>query len=134
MALNFYLRANREHWWLDELRTYNGAISPKWLSYPSLDSGDNVFRYIGSPFIGDFDRSAISADGMIKGRVYFKNMRLETGVGRAQPGFAWPVLNYRVAFAVVRPTAETACANWKLSIVVKKGDLTKTYESTPVAD
>ncbi|MFA6518742.1 MAG: hypothetical protein WCV93_03815 [Candidatus Shapirobacteria bacterium] len=46
----------------------------------------------------------------------------------------WPVLNYRVAFAGVRPTTETACANWQLSVVVKKGELAKTYTSTPVAD
>lgn len=45
-----------------------------------------------------------------------------------------PVLNYRVTFAGLRPTTETACAGWPLSIVVKKGEVTKTYISTPTAD
>jgi hypothetical protein len=67
-------------------------------------------------------------------------MEISTAVGTRYvikaggTGVVSPVLNYRVAFAGVRPN-ETECANnWPLTVVVRKGEVTKSYISVPVSD
>lgn len=132
MRLYFYFKANAGGWWSEEFRTYNNQSPADWIYY----TGRFFERARGTPFTGDFEK--VSSDGL--GRVYFKNLILETffreGVSptvqptvTVQPEAA--VLKFRMAFRGVG--SGSGCAvGWPVQIMVLGSGESAVYSATPV--
>lgn len=79
MRLNIYFAADESHWWASELRTYDGADRPDWLSY----AGPLFRTPLGQPFTGDVDLASV--DG--RGRFTLTGLRIDAFTpGRVRTG------------------------------------------------
>ena len=70
MRLYLYLAADDTHWWVSELRTYDGSPSGEWIAYTGP-----FFRIpLGGTYLDDIDLS--SANGKVPGRLRIDDMAL----------------------------------------------------------
>jgi hypothetical protein len=74
MRLNLYFAADNAHWWVNEIRTYNGAAQGDWIYY----KGTFFKTPIGQQFQGDV--SLESNDGPIQGKLHFANLHLVSAI------------------------------------------------------
>jgi hypothetical protein len=77
MRLSFYLVADQERWWVDQIRTYGGFPNPgghSWLEY----DGSPIGAALGEAWEGDLD---LSADvGEVPGRLVGHGVRMTAWV------------------------------------------------------
>ncbi len=75
MRVNIYFGGDATHWWIEEIRTYDGtAQSPDWLFYRAPE----IRAPIGQPWIGNVHLTSIgsSQPGRGPGTLHFGTMRL----------------------------------------------------------
>jgi hypothetical protein len=75
MRVNLYFGGDATHWWIDEIRTYDGtAQSPDWLFY----SVPEIRAPISQPWVGNVHLTSIgsSQPGRGPGTLHFGAMRL----------------------------------------------------------
>lgn len=61
MRVNLYFASNSTHWWISEIRTYDGADPGEWIT--SL--GRYVETPLGQPFKGDLHVRTLLIEGMV---------------------------------------------------------------------
>lgn len=71
MRLFMYFAADADHWWVDEIRTYNGHDPGEWLYYKGVFFSSNT----GEPFSGNVDLRSEPRDNTT-GTIHFRNLRL----------------------------------------------------------
>jgi hypothetical protein len=70
MRLSIYLAADDTHWWVTEMRTYDGSPRGEWIDYPGP-----LFRTpLGDSYVGDF--SEPGQGGSVPGSLHIDGMRL----------------------------------------------------------
>lgn len=70
MRLYLYLAADDTHWWVSEMRTYDGSSGGEWISYPGP-----LFRTpLGGTWSGDFARDGRGGD--VPGSLRIDGLRL----------------------------------------------------------
>ena len=70
MRLSVYLAADDTHWWVTEMRTYDGSSRGAWIHYPGP-----LFRTpLGDSYVGDF--AAVGQRGDVPGSLRIDGMRL----------------------------------------------------------
>jgi hypothetical protein len=75
MRVNIYFGGDTTHWWIDEIRTYDGtAQSPDWLFYRAAE----IRAPIGQPWVGNVHLTSISSSqpGRGPGTLYFGALHL----------------------------------------------------------
>ena len=65
MRLNLYFAANATHWWVRELRVYDGRLSGEWISF----AGPLFATQRGHSFVGDIDLSGRNKYGSARLRI-----------------------------------------------------------------
>jgi hypothetical protein len=80
--LNMYFAADATHWWVSELRTYDGLVPADWIIY----QGPFMRTPIGQAFRGGWQMASV--DGALPGTVTFEGLTLEpVGLGTGpRPG------------------------------------------------
>ena len=75
MRLNMYFEADSQHWWVNEIRTYNGQASggEDWLYY----EGTFFESPIGGTYRGDVDLTNMGSDPY-RGELHIHGMKLST--------------------------------------------------------
>jgi len=75
MRVNIYFGGDTTHWWVDEIRTYDGtAQSPDWLFYRAPE----IRALIGQPWVGNVNLTSVSSSqqGRGPGTLHFGTLRL----------------------------------------------------------
>ncbi len=70
MRVNLYFKADTEHWWVSELRTYDGQPTPDWITFP----GPLFETPLGEVYNGDVLLNG--GQGHVPGTVEIGNLRL----------------------------------------------------------
>jgi hypothetical protein len=92
MRVNLYFRADAEHWWVSELRTYDGQPTPDWITFP----GPLFETPLGEAYSGDVLLD--STIGTVPGTIEIRGLELSVpdfGPGSAEAlcTFQGPVRN-----------------------------------------
>lgn len=74
MRLNLYFAADENHWWVSEVRTYNGNTPGDWIYY----SDNKIQAPIGSQFK---KHGEYTLDCQF-GQVYFKNLKIKVNLNK----------------------------------------------------
>lgn len=90
MRVHLYFTADTTHWWVNEIRTYNGRTPGDWITY----TGEFFKTPQGSPFVGNLDLTSGPQNGGQPGmgKVYLHNASIRPRVLPAvRPNEAGPV-------------------------------------------
>jgi hypothetical protein len=73
MRMNMYFAADSTHWWVKEIRTYDGRESGEWVTY----RGTFFKSPLGTAFNGNLDLSGKSGNG-VDCSLHIRNMTLQS--------------------------------------------------------
>lgn len=90
MRVNLYFAANATHWWVNEIRTYNGRTPGDWITY----TGEFFKTPQGAPFVGNLDITSGPGNGgqSVAGKVHLQNVTIQPkALPVVRPNDAGPV-------------------------------------------
>lgn len=74
MKVYLYFNKDNNHWWLSELKTYNGLTPGDWISYGNINGISGI---LGEKFIAN-NLNLYSTSNVYKGAIYFENLILQS--------------------------------------------------------